>query len=67
MSEELSAKQWLAIRKEEALKIDPDTAQVEWDYRYVLDPYDDIPDLPEEYRCVGRTYFARSPGSDVWV
>ena len=24
-------------------------------------------DLPEECDCVGRVYFARSPGSDVWV
>jgi hypothetical protein len=25
------------------------------------------PDLPEEYQQTGRVYFARSPGSDVWV
>jgi hypothetical protein len=32
-----------------------------------LDPYGVEPDLPEEYQQVGRNYFARSPGSDVWV
>src|SRR5713226_5007729 len=25
------------------------------------------PELPEEYQQVGRQYFARSPGSDIWV
>jgi hypothetical protein len=32
-----------------------------------MDPYAVDPNLPEEYDCVGRVYFARSPGSDVWV
>src|SRR6266446_5833747 len=32
-----------------------------------LDPYGVYPELPEEYQQVGREYFARSPGSDVWV
>jgi hypothetical protein len=36
-------------------------------YVQVLDPYGDNPDLPEECQQVGRDYFARSPGSDVWV
>ena len=31
------------------------------------DPYGVDPELPEEYWQVGREYFARSPGSDVWV
>ena len=25
------------------------------------------PDLPPECACVGRVYFARSPGSEIWV
>ena len=25
------------------------------------------PDLPEEYQTIGRVYFARSPGSEIWV
>jgi hypothetical protein len=32
-----------------------------------LDPYGIDPDLPEEYWTVGREYFARTPGSDIWV
>jgi hypothetical protein len=58
---------WLAIRKEAGLQIDPETAEVEWTYAQTLDPYGVPPDLPEECDCVGREYFARSPGSDVWV
>jgi hypothetical protein len=65
--EEGVVKQWLAIRKEAALQIDPETAEVEWTYAQTLDPYGIDPDLPEEYQCVGREYFARSPRSDVWV
>jgi hypothetical protein len=59
--------QWLAIRKETALQIDPETAKVEWWYAQTLDPYGVNPDLPEECRQVGREYFARSPESDIWV
>jgi hypothetical protein len=59
--------QWLAIRKEAGLKIDPETAEVQYIYAQTLDPYGVDPDLPEEYQQVGREYFARSPGSDVWV
>ena len=64
---ELGVKQWLAIRKEAGLKIDPETAEVDWKYAQTLDPYGIDPDLPEELRQVGREYFARSPGSDIWV
>ena len=32
-----------------------------------LDPYGVYPELPEELQQVEREYFARSPGSDVWV
>jgi hypothetical protein len=58
---------WLAIRKEAGLKIDPETAEVFWRYGQTLDPYGVYPDLPEECRQIGREYFARAPGSDVWV
>ena len=64
---EMAVDQWLAIRKEEALKIDPSTAEVHWSYALISDPYGVYPKPPEEYRCVGRVYFARRPGSDVWV
>ncbi len=67
MSEKITVEQWLAIRKEEALKIDPDTAEVDWCYAQTLDPYGVDPDLPEECQQVGREQFARRPGSDVWV
>ena len=57
----------LASRKEAGLKIDPDTAEVCWEYGPVMDPYGVYSDLPEECQQVGRQYFARSPGSDIWV
>jgi hypothetical protein len=49
------------------LKIDPETAAVDWIYAQTLDPYGVYTDLPEECWQVGREYFARSPGSDIWV
>lgn len=60
---------WLAIRQEEALNIDPDTAEVMWCHALDLDPYGvlDEWELPEEFHQVGRARFARAPGSDVWV
>jgi hypothetical protein len=67
MSEEMTIEQWLAIRKDAALVIDPQTAEVEWRYAQTFDPYGVDRDLPEEYQQVGRAYFARDPGSDVWV
>jgi hypothetical protein len=59
--------QFRAAMKEAELKIDPATAEVIWIYAQTLDPYDIEPDLPEEYQQIGREYFARAPGSDVWV
>ena len=59
--------EWLALRKEAALTIDPETAEVMWVYTQVLDPYGVIDDLREEELCVGRDSFARAPGSDIWV
>jgi hypothetical protein len=64
---EMTVEQWLAIRKEAGLKIDPETAEVQWIHARPFDPYGVYPDLPEECQQVGRVYFARSPGSDVWV
>ena len=59
--------EFLAIRREAGLKIDPETAEVLWDYAQVLDPYGIYPNLPPQWDCVGRAYFARSPNSEVWV
>jgi hypothetical protein len=61
-----SKKQWLSVRKEQALRIDPETAEVFWNHGFVLDPYG-LYDLTEEEKCIGRNYFARSPESDLWV
>jgi hypothetical protein len=62
-------KHWRAIRKEEGLKIDPETAEVHSEYAQIRDPYDVLAEseLPEEIVGVRRTHFARAPGSDIWV
>jgi hypothetical protein len=62
--ENMTVEQWLAIRREAALQIDPETAEVMWKYANVADPYGVYPDGEE---CIGRVYFARPAGSDVWV
>jgi hypothetical protein len=67
MSEKNNVEQWLAIQKEAGLKIDPETAEVDWCYAQTLDPYGVYSNLPEECQQVGREYFARSPGSEIWV
>ena len=59
--------QWYAIRKEAGLKIDPETAEVDWLYAQTLDPYGVEPELPPMWQQIGREYFARAPGSDIWV
>jgi len=60
-------KEFRSIRKQAAQHIDPETAEVEWLYVQTADPYGINPDLPEEMQQVGRGYFARAPGSDIWV
>ncbi len=60
-------KAWLDERKREALLIDPATAEVNWTYGQTLDPYGTIPDLPEELQQIGREYFARRLGGEIWV
>jgi hypothetical protein len=68
-SEKAEIEQWLAIRKEAGLKIDPETAEVDVTYGLTLDPYGVLEEweLPKEFRQVGRQNWARAPGSDVWV
>ena len=63
----LEIQEWLAIWKDDGLKIDPETAEVDWIYAQTLDPYGVYPDLPEQYRQVGREYFACAPGLEIWV
>jgi hypothetical protein len=64
---ELTVEQWLAIRKEAGLRIDPETAEVMWVPAVWCDPYCVYPDAWEVCPQVGREYFARSAGSDIWV
>src|SRR4051812_28398747 len=59
--------EWLEIRKAEGLKTDPETAEVEWTYGYTMNPYGGQKDLPDEYKQIGRLYFARAPDSDISV
>ena len=63
----LTVEQWLQICKDEALRIDAETAEVYWKYAQVLDPYGVDPDVPPEYQQIGRAYFARNQGSEIWV
>jgi hypothetical protein len=58
---------WLAARKEAGLHIDPETAEVTGNYGQILDPYGVEPYLPAECQQGGWDYFARAPGSNVWV
>jgi hypothetical protein len=51
----LTLDQWEAWRKAAGLHIDPETAEVLWDYRQVVDPYGIWPEIPEECDCVGRS------------
>ena len=51
-------------RKKAGFKIDPETADVTFNYGDVCDPYGYFPGTAE---CIGRNYFARSPDGDVWV
>ena len=65
--DQIRVEEWLAIRKEAGLKIAPETADVLCKYGYMIDPYGVDPNLPKECRQSSRIYFARSPGSDIWV
>ena len=55
-SEKAEIEKWLAIRKEAGLKIDPETAEVDWDYGNDFDPYGvwDEWEVPQEFEVVGR-------------
>jgi hypothetical protein len=66
-TDDVKVEEWLAIRKREALKIDPETAEVTWRYTQILNPYGVDPNLSEEYQQVGRESFVRRPGGDIWV
>jgi hypothetical protein len=63
----MTVDQWLAVRKAEAKTIDSRTAEVDWNYAQVIDPYGVLGKIPDEHDCIGRAYFARNPGSEIWV
>jgi hypothetical protein len=69
MNDEMRDKirEFLEARRCEALLIDPETADVNWWYSTVTDPYGIYPydDVADD--SVGRDYYARRPGSDIWV
>jgi hypothetical protein len=48
-------------------RVNPETAHVFFRYAYVVDPYGDHPDLPEELCCVGRMFFAVDPKEGIAV
>jgi hypothetical protein len=58
--------QWLAARKKAGLAIDPETAEVCWEYGGIFDPYN-TGQIPHGDYNVGRVYFAKAPESDIWV
>jgi hypothetical protein len=57
--------EFIKIRKQAALKIDPETAEVASWAVDVMNPYGVYP-TAEEYN-IGRDNFVRAPGSDIWV
>jgi hypothetical protein len=61
----IRAETWRALLEIAGRQIDPESAEVHWRFRQVVDPYGVYPDLPPECDCVGRLYFARSPGSRI--
>jgi len=56
---------WLAVRWAAAAMLDPETAEVTFNWGDISDPY--RLRAEDEGACCGRNYFARAPGSDVWV
>jgi hypothetical protein len=52
---EMTTEEWLAIRKEAGLKIDPETAEVCWRYARVGDPYGVFPGLRKNPTALGES------------
>jgi hypothetical protein len=65
--EKPEVREWLTIRREAGLKLDPKTAEVTWWHAQTLDPYGVCNEFPKRLSCVGRAYFARSPENNIWV
>src|SRR5262249_18081151 len=64
---EVSVKYLSELRKAAGLGINAETAEVMWSYAEMADPYGDCPSVPAECSSVGREYFARAPGTEVWI
>jgi hypothetical protein len=63
-----SREEWLAIRKKAGRKINPETAEIMYKHGYALDPYEiGLRGSSPVCQQLQRNYFARSPGSDIWV
>jgi hypothetical protein len=60
-------KDWLASRKAAALKIDPATALISHAYVYPANPYGVYSEIPDHAKEVTDDYYARAPGSKIWV
>jgi hypothetical protein len=63
----IRAETWRALLKIAGHQIDPENAEVDWEFGPVGDPYGVYANTPSEYYCIGRLYFARNPGSSVWI
>jgi hypothetical protein len=64
---EVTAEYLRALRKAAGAAIDPQTAEVMWEYTQLSDPYGDRPYVPPEASCVGRQLIVRAQGGDVWI
>ena len=65
-SDYISAEEWIAIvKKAAALAINSETAEISSLYGPTNDPYSDgLTGRAQEW---GKHFFARSPGTDIWV
>jgi hypothetical protein len=63
----ICAKTGRALLEIAGRQIDPENAEIHWRFAQVVDPYGLFPDVADECDCVGRCYFARAPGSRVWI
>ena len=60
--------EWLEIRKEEARKIDPETAEVKLSYACPVDPYGICDLFRLYYKYSGEDWSVRDAGSDwIWA
>jgi hypothetical protein len=57
---QLAKEQWLALRKDAALRTDPETAEVYCEHGQICDPYG-VGDLSEEYRNISESVATTLP------